>query len=312
MDEIERIERRLKLHDVRVLMAVVQAGSMHKAAARLGTSQPAVSRSIADLEHALGVRLLDRSRLGVEPTQYGRAIVKRGVAVFDELRQGVKDIEFLTDPTAGELRIGCTEGVATGPGFAVIDRLARQYPLIVFNVVTGGTAVLYRHLAERNVELVMSGITGPVPEGFVVERLFDDSLVVAAGLQNPWTRRRRIALAELVNEPWTLVPSDSEPGALVAQAFRASGLEPPRTAVITLSLNLRSRLLETGRYLTMAAGYTLAHTGRHPLLKALPVALPNVGRPIVIVTLGNRTLSPLAELFVRTARAVTKPSAKTR
>src|SRR3954466_12500091 len=114
MDDIERIERRLKLHDMRVLMSVVQAGSMHRAAERLGTSQPAVSRSIAELEHALGVRLLDRSRWGVEPTHYGRAIIKRGVAVFDELRQGIKDVEFLADPTAGELRIGCTEAVAAG------------------------------------------------------------------------------------------------------------------------------------------------------------------------------------------------------
>src|SRR5262245_10919586 len=106
MDEIERIERRLKLHDVRVLMSVVQAGSMHKAAERLATSQPAVSRAISDLEHALGVRLLDRSPQGIEPTPYGRAIIRRGLAVFDELRQGVKDIEFLTDPTAGYVRTG--------------------------------------------------------------------------------------------------------------------------------------------------------------------------------------------------------------
>src|SRR3982074_2150758 len=127
MDEIERIERRVKLHDMRVLMTVVQAGSMGKAAEQLGTSQPAVSRSIADLEHALGVRLVDRSPRGIEPTQYGRAIIKRGVAVFDELRQGVKDIEFLADPTAGELRIGCTDAIADGPVLAVIDRLPRQY-----------------------------------------------------------------------------------------------------------------------------------------------------------------------------------------
>lgn len=106
MDNIERIERRLKLHDMRVLLSVVQAGSMHKAAERLGTTQPSVSRSISDIEHTLGVRLLDRSRRGVEPTHFGRAIIKRGVAVFDEIRQGVKDIEFLADPTVGELR-GC-------------------------------------------------------------------------------------------------------------------------------------------------------------------------------------------------------------
>src|SRR5215470_17232316 len=128
MDESERIERRLKLHDVRVLVSVVQAGSMHKAAERLATSQPAVSRAISDLEHALGVRLLDRSPQGIEPTPYGRAIIRRGLAVFDELRQSVKDIEFLADPRAGELRIACSEQSASGPIFAVIDRLTRRHP----------------------------------------------------------------------------------------------------------------------------------------------------------------------------------------
>jgi molybdenum-dependent DNA-binding transcriptional regulator ModE len=80
--------------DVRVLMTVVQAGSMHKAAERLATSQPAVSRAIADLEHALGVRLLDRSPSGIEPTQYAHAIIKRKLAVFDELKQASKISNF--------------------------------------------------------------------------------------------------------------------------------------------------------------------------------------------------------------------------
>src|SRR4051794_1991965 len=98
MGDTDRIERRLKMHDMRVLMSVVEAGSMHKAAERLATSQPAVSRAISELEHALGVRLLDRNPSGIRPTRYGEAIIKRGLAVFDELRQGVKDIEFLSDP----------------------------------------------------------------------------------------------------------------------------------------------------------------------------------------------------------------------
>ena len=103
----DRIGRRMKLQDLHVLMTVVQAGSMGKAAQRLNTSQPNISRSIAELEHALGVRLLDRHRQGVEPTEYGRALLDCGVAVFDDLRQGVKNIEFLADPAAGEVRIGC-------------------------------------------------------------------------------------------------------------------------------------------------------------------------------------------------------------
>ena len=86
MDETERIERRLKLHDLRVLMSVVEQGSMAKAAESLATSQPAVSRTIADLEHSLSVRLLDRGPRGIVPTPYGRALIKRSVTVFDELR----------------------------------------------------------------------------------------------------------------------------------------------------------------------------------------------------------------------------------
>ena len=106
MQVSDRIGRRMKLHDLHVLMAVVQAGSMNKAAVLLNTGQSAISRSIAELEHTIGVRLVDRNPQGVEPTQYGRALLDGGVAVFDDLRQAVKNIEFLADPTAGEVRIG--------------------------------------------------------------------------------------------------------------------------------------------------------------------------------------------------------------
>src|SRR5262249_11924128 len=103
----DRVGRRMKLQDLHVLMTVVQSGSMGKAAKRLNSCQPAISRSISQLEHALGVRLLDRHREGVEATAYGRALLDCGVAVFDDLRQGLRNIEFLADPTAGEVRIGC-------------------------------------------------------------------------------------------------------------------------------------------------------------------------------------------------------------
>src|SRR5215208_5850991 len=103
---------------------------MAKAAAELAISQPAVSRAIADIEHAVGLRLLDRSRNGIEPTPYGRVLVKRGVAIFDELKHGVEELEFLSDPTCGELRIGSTESIAAGLLPAIIERFSREYPLI--------------------------------------------------------------------------------------------------------------------------------------------------------------------------------------
>jgi len=101
MNRAEQISRRLKLRHLNVLLAVVQSGSMAKAAAHLAISQPVVSKAIADLERTIGVRLLDRTPRGIEPTLYGRALLKRSVAIFDDLRDSVREIEYLSDPTAG-------------------------------------------------------------------------------------------------------------------------------------------------------------------------------------------------------------------
>jgi DNA-binding transcriptional LysR family regulator len=311
MAQLDRIERRLKLHDVRVLMSVVEAGSMAKAAQRLGTSQPAVSRSIADLEHTLGVRLLERSAWGVAPTQYGEAIVQRGVAVFDELRQGVKDIEFLADPTAGELRIGCPEPIASGPVMAVINRLTRRHPRIVFHVMTGNAPSTHRGLVERTIEVGITRVVGRLDEEVLrVETLFDDELVVAAGANNPLTRRRRIDLAELAHEKWAMPLGDSFTMALAAEAFRARGLEPPHATVVTPSQSLRNRLLVTGGFLTMIHGLALAVPNRFPTIRPLPVAMPTARRPIAIFTLKKRVLSPLAESFIASIRSIAKALVK--
>jgi len=311
MGPLDRIERRLKLHDVRVLMSVVEAGSMAKAAQRLGTSQPAISRSIADLEHALGVRLLERSAWGVAPTQYGDAMIRRGIAVFDELRAGVKDIEFLTDPTAGELRIGCPEPIASGPVLAVINRLSRRHPRLVFHVMTGNAPSTHRGLMDRTIEVGITRLVGRLDEDVLrVEKLFDDELVIAAGARNPLVRRRRIELAELAHEKWAMPLNDSFTTALAAEAFRAQGLEPPVATVVTPSQSLRNRLLVTGGFLTMIHGFALAVPNKFPTIRPLPVALPTARRPIVIITLRKRVLSPLAESFIANIRSIARPLAR--
>src|SRR5215210_7531860 len=147
-----RIGRRLKLRDLQIFFAVVHWGSMAKAAQHLAMSQPAVSKIIADMESALGVRLLDRGSRGIEPTLYAHALLKRGHVVFDELRQGIRDIEFLADPTVGEVRIASSETFAAGLLPAAIDKLSRRYPQIVVRVDQVTTSTLeFRELRERNV-----------------------------------------------------------------------------------------------------------------------------------------------------------------
>jgi DNA-binding transcriptional LysR family regulator len=152
-----QIGRRLKLRDLQVFLAVVQCGSMVRAAAQLGVSQPTVSEVIADLEHTFGVRLLDRRPQGVEPTMYGAALLKRSAAAFDELKQSSRDIEFLADPSVGDLRIGCPDSIAATILPLVIEHFRRQHPRVALQVDTvPAPAIRLPGLRDRKYDLVLA------------------------------------------------------------------------------------------------------------------------------------------------------------
>jgi DNA-binding transcriptional LysR family regulator len=312
MQWAERIGRRLKLRDLHIFLAVIEHGNLAKAAERLAISRPVVSKAVADLERTLGLRLLDRNPQGVEPTLFGRALHKRGIVIFDDLRLGVKELEFLADPRKGELQIGCSEYMAAGFIPAVIDRLSRKHPQMLFHLALGDAASLQeRELPQRKVEFAIARMLAPTAEpGMEAEVLFHEPLFIAAGPGSKWSGRRKIALADLANERWMLAPPEMADGSPLVQAFRAQGLPVPQATVMALSLPLRNGLLATGNFLTVVPGSVMRFGAERTLLKILPVELPNWKLPVAILTLKNRILSPAAELFIETARAVAKPLAK--
>jgi DNA-binding transcriptional LysR family regulator len=304
----ERIGRRLRLRDLNIFLAVAKERSMSKAADLLAVSQPAVSKAISEMELTLGVPLLDRGPRGVEPTLFGRAVLKRSLAIFDELRQTVTDIDSLLDPTAGMARIGTAGTLATGLVPAVIERLTRQHPRISFYVVEGAPITLQRELRERNVELLLARALPPiVDEDLELEVLFNERQVVVAGSASKWARRRQIKIAELLNEPWILPPAGSIPASIVSDAFLAADLKLPRATVSTLSLQVSMSLLAAGRFLTLLPESMVRHAAKYVPVAVLRVDLPTTLRPVAIVTMKGRTLSPVAKLFVTSLREGTKP-----
>ncbi|HEY1545688.1 MAG TPA: LysR family transcriptional regulator [Xanthobacteraceae bacterium] len=306
----ERTKRRLKLRDLDILATLIDAGSMGKAAARLNVSQPAVSKAIAEVEAALGVRLVDRGRRGITPTPYGLALKKRSVAIFNDLRQGVQDIDFLTDPTTGEVRIGSTDPISIALVSPCIDRLSRKYPRMTFHVIAGNTASLYQDVVDRNVEFAICRMIGAMPDDLAAEVLFHDALAILTAAANPLTHRRKLTLADLVDEPWVQLPEDSLFGAMVTEVFRAKGYEPPRPTVVTHSEYLKNDFLAKGRFLSVLPGFMLKVPGWHPRLKALPIALPHTRKPIGLITLKGRTLTPQTQLFIESVRTVAKGMAQ--
>jgi DNA-binding transcriptional LysR family regulator len=310
MVQTELVSSRLKLQHLKVVMAVAEWGSMARAAKHLAITQPVVSKVIADLEDVLGVRLFDRSPQGVEPTPYGRALLKRSVAIFDDLRTSVDEIKFMADPTAGELRVGSTEPLLAGLGAAVMERLWQQYPRINFRVVQADSAMLLgRDLPERRIELAIVPLVRPsVSENLEATVLFLDHLRLVVGLKSPWAHRRKITLAELIDEPWCLASSSI--GSMVTDALLAKGLKMPRIAVTTTTAHLLFQLLESGRFVGHFGDGLLEFYANRFALKKLPIELPIEPFAVAIVTLKNRTISPVAQLFIDCAREVAKPLVK--
>ncbi len=305
----DHVGRRLKFRDLQVFFAVVQAGSMAKAANQLGLTQPAVSEIVAGLELMFSVRLFDRNPRGVEPTIYARALLKRGRAAFDELRQGIKDIDFLSDPKGGELQIGCPASVLGGTLSLAVESFCRQYPRVIlhFDEVTSPGRD-FPTLREREHDLILARIARPLvdEEELDVEILFQDRLIIAADMRSEWSRRRKIDPAELIDASWILTAPHTSVYLSVAEAFRERGLAMPKISLMALSGHLRMSLLSRGPFVTALPSSLLRFNAAKFALKVLPVDLQIHGYSVAIVTLKNRVLSPLAGLFIEHVREVAK------
>ena len=302
MDSVDRISRRLKLRDLHILSAVVQWGSMAKAAKHVAMTQPAVSESMANLEETLRVRLFDRSSQGVTPTVYASALLRRGNIVFDELRQGLKEIQFLANPTSGEVRVAAGDTIAASLLPAVITRLSLRYPEIVVRVIQASAERMdFRELRERKVDLALAR----VPHAFEAEDLrcdvlFDDPHRVVVGARSRWVGRK-VSLAQLADEPW-IFASNEVVTQLIAEAFKGHGLGVPRERVVGSSILMRNHLLATGRFITVLPESVIRYNARQWGLKALPLDLGVTPRSVAILTLRGRTVAPAAELFIHQTR----------
>jgi DNA-binding transcriptional LysR family regulator len=312
----DHIGRRLRLRDLRVFFAVMQSGSLSKAAKRLRVSQPAVSQVIADLERVLGVELFDRSTRGVDPTRYARALLGRGRAAFDELRQGIRDIEFLADLTARELTIGYTLSIADTILPQIIQSFSEKFPRVVMQAnIVPTPSYKFPGLHDRTYDLIFTRIPTPIPDhdavsDLKVEALFEDPWAVVACINSGWARRRKVDLAELLGEPWLMPPPGTSGFNVLAEAFKARALDMPTATLATYSMGLRAKLSARSRFITFLPRSFLRHGDDLHALKELAVEIPNRPWSVAILTLKNRTLSPVVKRFIESAHEATKVLAK--
>jgi DNA-binding transcriptional LysR family regulator len=250
------------------------------------------------MEHNLGARLLDRKSRGVALTESGRMWLERGRVIMDEVRQGMIDLEHLSDPTKGEVRIGTTEPASVVVS-EIINALSRRHPRIIFQVMVSDTTSLMRELRERKLDVL---ITRWIPisdsDDLKAAVLYRSPLAVMADHRHPLVRRREPSLSDLMDELWTLSPPDSYLGRLVDDAFRRRKLKLPQAAVTTISIYMRLNLLATGRFLSILPVTMLRHPSNRAWLRALPIDLSDTAGPVASITLKKRRTAGAVKLFV--------------
>ena len=306
---LERTRRRVRLRDLETLVAVVQAGGMRKAAGELHMSQPAVSKAMRELEDTLGHPLLERGRRGVAPTPFGQALVRRSKAVVDELQNALRELAYLADPEAGEVRLGAMETLQAGLVSSAVMQHLQQHPRTHFYFEGAQAPELIGHfLPQRLVDVVIARpLSLPLPVDIEGEPLFHDQLKVAVGPEHPFARRRKLGLADLMDETWILSRNEVMPGTPVPIAFAEAGLPLPQRIVVTGSLNMRQNMLARGRFVTCVPHSLLPFARVRGNFHITPIVLPIWHVPTMILKLQGRNLGPAAESFLDTLRELARP-----
>jgi DNA-binding transcriptional LysR family regulator len=255
------------------------------------------------MEHTLGAPLLNRSTRGVEPTEHGRVLIERSRVIFDEVKQGIKDIEHLSDPTQGEIRIGSIEPVAAVLS-DIINQLTRRYPRITYQVTVGDTDMLAGKLRDRALDVVFTRWNALTQaDDLVAETLYKSTLAVMADKNHPMASRQQLTLPDLMREHWALAPPDTFLGRVVADLFERKKQPLPSSVVTTTSTLMRLNLISSGQFLSIFPTTMLRHRSYKPWLRAIKVDLGDGGAPISAMTIKGRRSSGAFKLFLDASRA---------
>lgn len=220
----------MRITQLRDLLAAADAGSIRGAARALNVAQPALTRSIHQLETELNARLLDRSGRGVVPTSSGKALIARARMIQSELVRAREEQAQLAGESAGSIAFGVAPQAAIHIVPPALAQFRREHPNTHVRIVDGLAHALLPQLREGSLDFVI----GSRPQGRLDSRfkflpLFTNQIVVGARRGHPLRKAR--SLRELVESQWVIYTPPGWTGAMIPDIFVKNGLEPPRSVV---------------------------------------------------------------------------------
>jgi DNA-binding transcriptional LysR family regulator len=286
----------LELLDSRRLkhfLAVYDLRSIGQAAEKLFLTQPALSKSIRQLEEDLEVKLFDRTPLGVVPTVYGDALAQHARVIRSEMRHAETEIANLRGAVKGHVTVGCGPSVAASLMPLATEKLRKAKPGIRFTIIEGLVDTILPALRRGEIDLAVGAWPRPADSDVTAETLVRDRVCVVAGPRHVLTRNRTVELSDLLEFPWVLPPESQRFRQLLEETFLAKGLSPPTPSVTSNSATFIRTMLLDNLSLSFLPMQSLPLKTRSSTLVALPVA--GLSREIeVTITFRERAVIPPA------------------
>jgi LysR family transcriptional regulator of abg operon len=294
----------LKLSQLRHLVAVTEAGSLRQAARQLFLSQSSITKSIQQLEQSIGVELLQRTAQGVVPTNAGRALIGRAVAIENELREARNDIDDLLGLGSGEVRIAASPTVATSLLPRTVVEFKKQRPKATLQLHEAVYPEVLLKIRKGDFDFAVCLVADWVEDETVsFEILVKDRVVPAVRAGHP-LERRRMTLTELLSADWVIYRRGRSGRDVFEQTFIAAGLEPPRSTIECSSFTCLRSLIERGDYVTLLPHRMLLDPTLRRSLSPIDMQSDMPSWNVAIVYRAQQEMSPLCKTFLETLRAV--------
>jgi DNA-binding transcriptional LysR family regulator len=287
------------------LLRIAEHGSYTRAAAALGVSQPALSNSIAALEKALGVRLLDRTRHGASLTEYGQLLASHAEALQSALARASGDIELKKRGMSGSLIVGVSPIACVDIVPDAIARLKAEMPNISVRIHELPDDQLLAHLRSGEIDVMISP-TGLLTDPPEIERevLLHDGFIVVMRPQNPFARRKSLTLAELRDAQWVMPNAHTTMWRQIEALFAAENEPWPMNCISTNSVTALKSLVMRTDSVSISSARLVKLECDAGYMKSVPLRKPHFAREICLRRRRGASLTPPAERFIALVRMV--------
>ena len=293
----------LRLRHFRSVLAIAEHGSVLKAARSLGTSQPAVTKVLREVEGALGRPIFDRLPRGVMPNEYGRAFIARARRVLGEIDHITDDLARIADGQAGTIVVGALPSAASGLMPGSLARFRRVHPSMVVRVVHGRSDQLLPQLEAGGLDLVVGRLYEPqAPDDFRREVLYDEPISILCRAGHPVLKKPALVPADIAPFDLLLPSLEQRVGQDVERAIAALGLEPQQPPLRSTSLSFIREMLLGGDSLAVLSRMMLAGDLLRKTIRIVPLAVPTPSRPAGVITLRHRRRAPALDALVKALR----------